>query len=40
MLYRSLKWALLNSASDDKIVSHSETEIKKELLDNVNSVNE
>lgn len=40
MLYRSLDKALLNAANDGKIVSHSETEIDKELFDNVNSLNE
>lgn len=40
MLYRSLDKALLNNANDGKIVSHTATEIEKELFDNVNSVNE
>jgi len=40
MLYRSLDKALLNNENDGKIVSHTATEIEKELFDNVNSVNE
>ncbi|WP_047414674.1 GIY-YIG nuclease family protein [Cellulophaga sp. Hel_I_12] len=40
MLYRSLDKALLHKDNDGKIVSHTETEIEKELFDNVNSVNE
>ncbi len=40
MLYRSLDKALLNGSNDGKIVSRTETEIDKELFNNVNSLNE
>jgi|26BtaG_2_1085354.scaffolds.fasta_scaffold00606_5 hypothetical protein len=40
MLYRSLDKALLHKENDGKIVSHTESEIQKELFNNVNSVNE
>lgn len=38
MLYRSLDKALLNNENDGKIVSHTITEIEKELFNNVNRV--
>lgn len=40
MLYRSLDKALLNNVNDGKIVSHSESEIEKELFNNINAVND
>lgn len=40
MLYRSLDKALLHKENDGKIISHTETEIEKQLFENANSITE